>query len=104
VKVAPDPPNWNGLLRSTLSVSPRMLGSSSREGWAVPMKVRQILHDGSFDAEDLQRLQTAFDAAWLVVEPQALNDRERARERLAVIIVNLDRHLEIDELKTTAFV
>jgi hypothetical protein len=66
------------------------------------MKVRQILHDGAFDAEDLQRLQTAFDAAWLVVEPQASNDRERARERLAIIIVNLDRHLEIDELKTTA--
>jgi hypothetical protein len=65
------------------------------------MKVRQILHGGSFDAEDLQRLQTAFDAAWRVLEPQA-NDRESARERLAIIIVNLARHLEIDELKTTA--
>jgi hypothetical protein len=35
--------------------------------------------------------------------PQASNDRERARERLAIIIVNLDRHLEVDELKTTGW-
>jgi hypothetical protein len=66
------------------------------------MKVRQILHDGSFDAEDLQHLQTAFDAAWQVLEPSHVDDREPARELLAIIIVNLDRRMEIDELKTTA--
>jgi hypothetical protein len=65
------------------------------------MKVRQILHDGAFDGEDLERLQTAFERAWLIVEPQ-VTDRESAQERLAIIIVNLDRHLEIDELKATA--
>jgi hypothetical protein len=66
------------------------------------MKVRQILRNATFDAEDLQRLQTVFEKAWLIREPRVTDDREKARERLAIIIVNLDRHLEIDEMKSTA--
>ena len=69
----------------------------------TPMKVQQF-HDGAFEPQDLVRLQTALDVAWHEVKA-SIADRDAAREKLSMIILNLDRArlgLDAAQLKATA--
>ncbi len=52
------------------------------------MRARRILSTGAFDHRDMERLQSAFDAAWTVIAPSiAATDRDASRTTLATIIV-----------------
>jgi hypothetical protein len=52
------------------------------------MRARRILSTGAFDHRDMERLQSAFNAAWTVIEPSiAETDRDASRTTLATIIV-----------------
>ena len=72
------------------------------------MKIRQIIHSGGFEPEDVKLLEADFDASWHQIEghyPVEGTDRDAARERLATVVVTLGntcRHLDAAELQTRA--
>ena len=72
------------------------------------MKVRQIIHSGGFEPEDVKLLEAFFDASWRQIEghyPADGPERDAARERLAAVVVTLGntcRHLNAGELQTRA--
>jgi len=72
------------------------------------MKVRQIIHSGGFEPEEVKLLEAVFDASWHRIEghyPAEGTERDAARERLATVVVTLGntcRHLDAAELQTRA--
>ena len=72
------------------------------------MKIRQIIHSGGFEPEDVKLLEADFDASWRQIEGHYSADgteRDAARERLATVVVTLGhtcRHLDAAELQTRA--
>ena len=55
-------------------------------------KVRQIIHSGGFEPEDVKLLESVFDASWRQIEGHYLaegTERDAARERLAAVVVTL---------------
>jgi hypothetical protein len=72
------------------------------------MKVRQIIHSGGFEPEEVKLLEAVFDASWHRIEghyPAEGTECDAARERLATVVVTLGhtcRHLDAAELQTRA--
>ncbi|CCB64074.1 hypothetical protein [Hyphomicrobium sp. MC1] len=69
------------------------------------MRARRIVQTGAFDPEDVERLQTALEAAWLQVEESvSQREREAAREHLATVVVSAGNvsDLDAEELATVA--
>ncbi|CCB65233.1 hypothetical protein [Hyphomicrobium sp. MC1] len=69
------------------------------------MRARRIVQTGAFDPQDVERLQAAFEAAWLQVEATVPErEREAAREYLATVVVSAGNvsDLDAEELATVA--
>ncbi|HET6389848.1 hypothetical protein [Hyphomicrobium sp.] len=69
------------------------------------MRARHILQSGAFTPEHLERLQSAFDAAWKKIAPSIVEaDHHRSRELLASVVVSAGKVSDLDagELAMTA--
>jgi phosphoglycerate dehydrogenase-like enzyme len=69
------------------------------------MHALRILQHGAFSPAGVERLQAAFDKAWLGIEPDIdAQEKDKARESLAIVVVSAGNvsDLDADELAQVA--